>query len=253
MSHIQMIKLKIGRSGLQQKFYLLAAGCILLIMTTAGCKHEPEVFPEDPIGGNGNGNGNEEPCDTTIVYFQQQILPIFIANCAVCHGGPDPEDGLDLTSYAGVMNENDDVVRPYDLDRALFEAITDNDEDDRMPLGLPALDDEEIQLIADWIMQGALNTSCENMACDTLNVTYSNTIAPLVESRCINCHSGPTPTSGLDLTSWSVLNDLAETGRLAGAIQHAPGYVPMPQFGPMLPDCNIEQFLIWIEAGAPNN
>jgi hypothetical protein len=234
-----------------------AVGLMLLLL--GGCKHEPDVIPRDPFDGNGGGNGGNgggnpvDPCDPDIVYFQQQILPIFIAHCAVCHGGPDPEDDLDLTSYAGVMDPSSDVVRPYDLNRKLFRAITDDDEDDRMPLGLPPLSPGDIDLIAGWIMQGAQNTSCVGLECDTMNVTYSNTIVPLIQSRCINCHSGPAPTSGLDLTSWSVLNDLASTGRLAGAIQRQAPFVSMPPYGPMLPDCEIQQFLLWIDDGAPNN
>ncbi len=67
---------------------------ILLVLVITGCKHEPAVLPEDPFteigNGNGNGNGNggggeEEQviCDSSVVYFQQQVLPILTSNCAV--------------------------------------------------------------------------------------------------------------------------------------------------------------------------
>jgi mono/diheme cytochrome c family protein len=208
--------------------------------------HEPPVVPEPPGGGP-----VAVDCDPTVVYFQQQVLPIFIAHCTDCHSGDDPPRDIDLTSYAHVMDDDLDIVRPYDLNRKLFRAITDDDPDDRMPLGRPALSQEEIDLVAAWIMQGAQNTSCEGLACDTLDVTWTGNILPLIQSRCIGCHAGSNSSSGLDLTNWNVANGLASNGQLAGAIQHWPSFAPMPPAGPMLSECEIRRFLIWIDNGAP--
>lgn len=227
------------------------------VLVFSGCKHEPPFEPlaEDP--GNGGGGGGVEPpeeviCDPNTVYFQQQVLPILISNCTVgsgCHStANDDNDEIQLTSYATLMNSG--VIQDGDL----WEAINDNDPDDRMPRPPQnPLTQDQINLIGQWIQQGAQNNSCEATACDTLNVTYSGTIVPIIASRCQGCHSGGTPQGGLNLTSWTVLNAVANDGRLAGAIQHLPGYEAMPRNAARMNDCRIRQFLIWIDAGAPNN
>lgn len=226
---------------------------VLAMMAMVACKHEPPAAPIDP-GGGGGGGGSTNPCHPDTVYFERDILPILVSNCTMsgCHGGSSPADGIDLTNYTSLMAA--DVVRPYDLGRDLFEAITENDPDKLMPPPpRPWLTNEQVDLIERWIMQGAQNNTCGGGPCDTLNVTYSGTIAPLVQQRCIGCHSGATPQAGLNLGSWSVLNALAADGRLSASINHAPGAPAMPPSGPKLPDCNIRQFMLWIEAGAPNN
>lgn len=228
---------------------------LVAVLVFAGCKHEPPFAPVDEDPGNGGG-GTEPPegvvCEPNTVYFQQQVLPLLISNCTVgsgCHAtAHDDNDDIQLTSYASLMNSG--VIQDGDL----WEAINDNDPDDRMPRPPQnPLTPEQINLIGRWIQQGAQNNSCEASGCDTLNVTYSGTIVPLIASRCQGCHSGGSPQGGLNLTSWSVLNALAADGRLGGAVQHLPGYEPMPRNAPRMNDCRVRQFMIWIEAGAPNN
>lgn len=220
----------------------------------SGCKHEPPFGPEEIVddnNGGGPGPEPENPCDANTVYFEQQVLPLLISNCAVpgCHNLPtDDNDDIQITSYQTLMGSG--IVQDGDL----WEAINDDDPDDRMPRPPQnPLTQAQIDLIGQWIQQGAQNNSCANGACDTLNVTYSGTIRPLVAQRCQGCHSGGTPQGGLDFTQWNVLNTVAMDGRLAAAIQHLPSGVPMPPTGPMLPDCRIRQFLLWIGDGAPNN
>ena len=75
----------------------------------------------------------------------------------------------------------------------------------------------------------------------------------MIQARCQGCHSGATPQGGLDLSSWSVLNSVAQDGRLEGAIRHLPGFTAMPRNAPALPDCRVRQFMLWIESGSPNN
>lgn len=225
---------------------------MLCMVALVACKHEPQLEPLVPPG-DGGGNGGGGDCDPGTVYFQQQIQPILISNCAMpgCHSGPSPANGVDLTNYQGMFDA--DVVRPFDLDRDLFEAITEDDPDKIMPPPpRQPLSQSDIDLIAQWIMQGAQNNSCTPAGCDTLNVTYSGSIVPLVQQRCQGCHSGSTPAAGLNLTSWTTMSAIAGDGRLRASVTHATGAVPMPP-GPQMPTCEIRKFLIWEEAGAPNN
>jgi hypothetical protein len=40
---------------------------------------------------------------------------------------------------------------------------------------------------------------------------------------------------------------------LYGTISHSAGFLPMPQNGNKLSDCNITKIRLWVADGAPNN
>ena len=88
--------------------------------------------------------------------------------------------------------------------------------------------------------------------CDTANVTYSNYIKPLIDSRCTSCHSGGSPSGGIDLTTYDGIKVQADNGKLYGAIAQLDGYIPMPQ-GDRLSDCDINKVKIWVDNGAQQN
>ena len=89
--------------------------------------------------------------------------------------------------------------------------------------------------------------------CDTLNVTYSGTISPIINQNCIRCHSAVAPSSGLPLEGYDHLKVSVDEGLLVGSIKHEEGFIPMPEDAPQLPDCAIHQIEIWVDEGAPNN
>lgn len=240
----------------------LIAPAALIAFALAGfqaCKHEPLLGPAPNNGGNG-GNGGVDPdpvvvCDPNIVYFQQQVLPILTSSCTnpapglnCHHTANDENDEIQITSYQTLMASG--IVQNGDL----MEAITDNRPDKIMPRPpAPPLTPQQIALIQQWINQGAQNNSCEATACDTLNVTYSGTIVPLLQARCTSCHSGSSPSGGLNLTQWSVVNTVALDGRLEGSVRRLPTFAAMPPSGPQLNACRIRQIQLWIAQGAPNN
>lgn len=224
---------------------------VLLVLVFQACKHEPQLEPLVPIDPGTPPPGGAA-CAPDTVWFQQQVLPLLVARCGSCHGPDDPEGGHNLTSYEGVMAD-DNIVRPFNLNRKLYRAITDTDPDNRMPPPPNApLTQAETNLIRDWIMQGALNTSCASAGCDTLNVTWSGTIQPLIQSRCIGCHSGPGSSSGIGLTDWATVSSYAQNGTLASVVLRDGEFVPMPP-SLALPFCDARKFMIWIADGAPNN
>jgi len=90
-----------------------------------------------------------------------------------------------------------------------------------------------------------------NNSCDTLNVTYSGTITPILNSNCVSCHSGSVPSGGIVLTSYSTVQPLAANGTLMKALK-GNGVPLMPPSG-SLSSCKIRQFEIWINNGTPNN
>ena len=93
---------------------------------------------------------------TTTVSFANDILPILDSRCKNCHGGRETKEGLNLTTYAALMagSENGLILTPGDADNSLLaeQVITQE-----MPKRGPKLTPPQVQLIVDWINQGALD------------------------------------------------------------------------------------------------
>lgn len=98
------------------------------------------------------------------VSFNDDILPIFKAECTRCHFDEASPGNLDLSTYESLMSGNSNhpdklVVPGYPYQSLLYESVASDEQNVlqyRMPKdGPPYLQDIEIQLIYDWIYQGA--------------------------------------------------------------------------------------------------
>ena len=87
--------------------------------------------------------------------------------------------------------------------------------------------------------------------CDTSDYTYDGTIARLMALNCNYCHSGANASQGIHTNNYNDLVAIAQTGRLKGAVNHDPGYVPMPQNGGKLGQCDLTRLNLWIDNGMP--
>ena len=230
-----------------------------LLLTTVliigACKHAPlEPTPGGGNTGGGGGGTSGVPCDPNKVYFQQQVLPILISNCAMsgCHDDASHQNGVVLTSYTSVMATAD--VRPGNPGSSdLYEVIIDNDPNDRMPPPpRNALTVTQRELIRKWIADGAQNLVCASL-CDSTVFTFAAAIKPLVESKCQGCHSSTAAMGGIDLSTYNGIKAKVNDGRLWGSVNHQIGFSAMPKNGSKLSDCELTQIRKWIEAGAPNN
>ena len=97
--------------------------------------------------------------------YNSEIQPIFNSSCTNCHSGSDAEEDLSLTSYNNVMNGGDsgDVVIPYNHANSLLWQYINSG---FMPPGTNDLTDSQIDLIAEWINEGALPDPNEPMVGD---------------------------------------------------------------------------------------
>jgi hypothetical protein len=206
--------------------------------------------------------------DPNRICFDRQILPIFQSNCAMsgCHDPATREHGYDFTKASGVLRG---VIPGNAHDSKIYEMITgkgdddggdddpDVDEDDIMPPPPRApLTPAQIDLIRRWIDAGADTATCPPPvgACDTTNVTYSSTIRPLVEARCLGCHNGGNSgNKNVDLSTHAGIQRVAQSGQLVGALSHSLGFTPMPMNGAKLDDCTLDKIRAWIVRGTPNN
>jgi len=233
---------------------------VLAIVLIPSCVHDPVYDIDDTMNPPDTTDVDtmdmDDPCDPEKIYFERDILPLLQTNCAFsgCHNEASAQDGVILTTYEQVMNSG--VVTPLRLDNSdLFEVLTDDDEDDRMPPPpSQRLSQEEIQLVSNWILQGATNDSCDyDMECNTDNIRFSVEIQTILESGCISCHNEAAPSAGIRLDTYEEVVRVGENGRLLGAIRWEVGYVNMPFGGIQLSDCAISQMEGWIADGMPNN
>ncbi len=103
--------------------------------------------------------GSEEPCDTTLVTYTDDILPILTSQCYNCHSTANAElfgEDNDLEGYDNLMG----YVVAGDPENSLFYAsvawLTGAVRMPR-PEGSDQISDCNLALIRNWILQGASN------------------------------------------------------------------------------------------------
>ena len=227
------------------------------------------------------------PKDGEPIDFTKHVLPIMEERCISCHSTPyvkngrtiHPKAGLSLDNYESVMKGNLDntVVEAGNLiDSYLYEVVTlDEDDDMFMPPKGGPLSTEQIDVLKRWIEEGAKATAVGgNTASDMSNgVSFHDHILPLIEDRCIDCHSEPYvkngrtihPKAGLRLDTYEAIIK----GNLDGAIiekgnseestlfavitldEDDPEIMP-PKGEPLTAE-EVQMFKQWIEEGAKEN
>ena len=122
------------------------------LLFLAGCNStEPMVDPLDP--DDVDYDAIETP------QFAEDVQPLLSARCADCHGATDPAAGLDVTSWASLVEGSDagEALIAYDPDNSLMiELMT------KLPAEHPAyaahqLRASEVEFLRRWIAQGAKN------------------------------------------------------------------------------------------------
>ena len=88
--------------------------------------------------------------------------------------------------------------------------------------------------------------------CDLENVTYKQTVAPIISNQCLSCHNSNNASGGISLEGYENVKKQVDNGKLLGTIKHLPGYKPMPEGG-KLDDCTILKIETWINNGALDN
>lgn len=190
----------------------------------------------------------------TLLCFSRDVLPIFGSSCTMdgCHDATTREAGFNFSQYADIRRG----VEPGNARASrIYNVISTFNLNDRMPPPPhAALTSNQIRIIGNWINQGAQNTICDNTGpCDTSNIHYSTVIRTVVQNYCLGCHSGKEASNGQDFSKIEELQRSALSGELMGAINHAPGLVPMPQNLPKLDECTIAKIQVWVNHGAPND
>lgn len=103
------------------------------------------------------------------------------------------------------------------------------------------------------ILPGCKNYNAVDLypPCDTVNVTYSGDIQPIIFANCLPCHSVANKFGGVILAVLDSARIPARNGLLLKAVTHDPGVIPMPKGGGKLSDCDIAKIRRWIALDEP--
>jgi uncharacterized membrane protein len=231
---------------------IMIVGVFALVLS---CKHQiPGLIDPPPGGGGGGTNPNDPPaastCSADTAYFQQQVLPIFVSNCAMsgCHDNASHKEGITTTSYSSIMAGGIRAGNPGSS--KLYSVIANGS---MPPRPYSKLTQDQINTINKWITQGAKNNSCVSATCDTANVKYSTSVKSIISNKCQGCHSASSPGGGYDLSTYTGMKAVVNNGRLWGSINFTAGFSGMPKGGSKLSSCELATIKKWIDAGAPNN
>ena len=188
-------------------------------------------------------------CSTDSVYFVNTIKPLLISNCAMagCHDAITREEGIDLTTYNGVMRE---VVAGNAAKSSLYKSMVRTDKDRMPPPPMPAFTADQLTKVRTWINQGAKNNGCSS--CDSTDIKFSTAVKVIIQNKCQGCHNPSSLGGGIDLSTYTAIKASALSKKLVGSISWASGFSKMPQTA-KLPDCEIAQIKNWVAAGSLNN
>jgi len=189
------------------------------------CKHEP-VYPN--------------------VCFDTQVLPIITSNCSMsgCHDANTAAAHYILTDYSNIMKG----VSPNHPNKSrLYTCLSGSD--NRMPPS-QSLTTEQKGIIYSWIEQGAQKTICgtPTATCDSINITYTNTMKAFFDSKCATCHNpsgtmtDPTFNTYAGASSYAIDEGMDLYNKVAGGTHN----------GIVLTTCEKAQLKNWIQSGAPN-
>lgn len=91
------------------------------------------------------------------VNYAEHILPVFKARCATCHNDDKKRGGLSLLSHAGALEGGSSgaVIAAGDPDGSRLVRLVSRLEEPFMPPSGDPLTEEQIDLIREWIRQGA--------------------------------------------------------------------------------------------------
>lgn len=120
---------------------------LMIIMSLAISSCYYDAFPDEEIIDNDDPTPNED------VSYENDIMPLWV-QCVGCHSGNEPPDLRDNASYNSLLNG---FVVPGDAEAStLYKSLLGIDGVALMPPGAQ-WPDAKINLVKDWIDQGALD------------------------------------------------------------------------------------------------
>ena len=89
--------------------------------------------------------------------------------------------------------------------------------------------------------------------CDTLNVTFTKDVLPIITLNCYICHGNGSMVAGINLQGYTRIKRQVDNNLLLNVIKHSPGYAQMPSGQAKLAQCDINKIETWVKRGAIDN
>ena len=89
--------------------------------------------------------------------------------------------------------------------------------------------------------------------CDTLNVTFTKDVLPIITLNCYICHGNGSMVAGINLQGYTRIKRQVDNNLLLNVIKHSPGYAQMPSGQAKLAQCDIDKIEAWVKRGAIDN
>jgi hypothetical protein len=108
--------------------------------------------------------------------FNDHIKPILRQHCLKCHGDDKQEADINLQAYAALLRGGSVgkiVVAGRASQSLLFQAITNSDDDARMPANSPPLSAAKIAMIRKWIDTGLRQSSSSKSMAKARDLTFT--------------------------------------------------------------------------------
>ncbi|MDB2317567.1 hypothetical protein N9V23_02300 [Flavobacteriales bacterium] len=97
---------------------------------------------------------------------------------------------------------------------------------------------------------------CEGIDCDTNLISFQSDIYPIINTHCISCHGGLSPSAGLRLESHEQIRSSANNNTSSGMINRMERDISdlglMPMYYKLSQD-NIDLIKDWVSQGSLNN
>lgn len=219
------------------KRFLLLLSLAQLAWVLTYCNNQQEATPTSPT----------TPTTSDTICFEADLLPLLRFNCATssCHDAGTGAGGVTTEDYTGIRAQ----VTPNNLDQSVLYNVAKSGSHQGT-----RLDDEQVELIQNWILQGAQNTTgCGSTAfvCDTAKFSYNGEVRIILDKECVSCHNDVNANSGVRLDTYEEVKKVAASGALVGTIEWQTGFRPMPRNRDQLPECERTVIKKWIDAGMP--
>ena len=126
----------------------------------------------------------DEKTDNAPVNFNDHIKPIFRQHCAKCHGDDQQKAGLNLQSFEGAIKGGSGgkaVVAGRASASLLYQAITNEDAEARMPPNQPPLPEAQVKLILAWITDGLRESATSKSLVVNRDLTFTPTASAMTK------------------------------------------------------------------------
>ena len=128
--------------------------------------------------------------------FENDVLPVFVERCIVCHGANSPQKGLDLRTVSSIRKGSEsgaviEVSRPEES--LLLTKIATGS----MPPGEMKLEPQEIESIRQWIAN--IETSTTDGVAHSKRQITERDVLPIIQAGCLACHVKRKQEAELDL------------------------------------------------------